>query len=192
MNFKICSKYFCGFLILIQFFLIHITVLYAFEDEYRLKAAYIGNFTLFIDWPQEALTQDDSFHIAVIHDTGIGNALKELADNLPLKQKKVVVTCFNEAQALQVFDPESLSRLPHFSIIYISSQAKNLIERIVLATQHSSVLIITESPGAILQGSHINLYKTDDQYLRFEIHEQNFSRSHLRISSRLLKLGRTL
>lgn len=175
---------------------IQVGYVHAAEDEYRLKAAYIGNFTLFIDWPELSSPNaqtDDSFHIAVIHDRGIGNALEELGANQLIKEKKVIVTHFNESEAMALFDSDSPNKKSlQFSIIYISSPAKNLLERVIASTKHLPILIITETSGGSIQGAHINLFQTQDQYLRFEINEASFHQSHLRISSRLLKLRKNL
>jgi hypothetical protein len=157
---------------------------FANANEFRLKAAYIRNFTLFVDWPSQQTTTNNyktTFNIGVISNNGIGDALIELAKQKLLKQKQTQVSLI-----------ENLNDLKQYNIIYITNSAKHLIPKIIELTKSIPVLLISETKNSAQKGVHINFFKTTDQYLRFEINTNSFTNSHLRVSSRLLKLAKII
>jgi hypothetical protein len=144
--------------------------------EYRVKAAYLFNFTKFIEWPNAAFAagRSFSFSICVAGRNPFGPALTativgETAAGLPLAAR--VVNAGGAAGCHVLFVPAGVAAAPYLR-----------------AVGKSPVLTVGESPGFLAQGGIIN-FVLDGGRVRFEINQAAAERAQLRISSRLLQLG---
>jgi hypothetical protein len=143
--------------------------------EYRVKAAYLFNFTKFVEWPDVTLQNASAFNICTAGINPFGKALSSIvadenAAMLPLASRVVSV---DEAASCHVlFVPRGVATAPYLR-----------------AVASSPVLTVGESPQFLAQGGAIN-FVTDGGRVRFEINQAAAERVRLRISSRLLQLGR--
>jgi hypothetical protein len=145
--------------------------------EYRVKAAYLFNFTKFVEWPSTAFVggRSFSFSICVAGRNPFGPALTatlvgETAAGLPLAAR--LVNAGGAAGCHVLFVPAGVSPAPYLR-----------------AVGKSPVLTVGESPDFLDQGGAIN-FILDGGRVRFEINQAAAARAQLRISSRLLQLGR--
>jgi hypothetical protein len=145
--------------------------------EYRVKAAYLFNFTKFIEWPNAAFVggRSFSFSICVAGRNPFGPALTatlvgETAAGLPLAAR--VVNAGGAAGCHVLFVPAGVPP-----------------ETYLRAVGKLPVLTVGESPDFLTQGGAIN-FILDGGRVRFEINQAAAERAQLRISSRLLQLGR--
>ena len=145
--------------------------------EYRVKAAYLFNFTKFIEWPNAAFVggRSFSFSICVAGRNPFGPALtatvaRETAAGLPLATR--VVNAGGAPGCHVLFVPAGVAAAPYLRSV------GNL-----------PVLTVGESPDFLAQGGIIN-FVLDAGRVRFEINQAAAERAQLRISSRLLQLGR--
>jgi hypothetical protein len=143
--------------------------------EYRVKAAYLFNFTKFIEWPETTLQNAGAFNICTAAINPFGAALTstvndETAAMLPLTARVVTTS---EAPSCQVlFVPRGIAAAPFLR-----------------AVSSSPVLTVGESPEFLAQGGAINFVREGGR-VRFMINQAAAERVRLRISSRLLQLGR--
>lgn len=142
--------------------------------EYRVKAAYLFNFTKFVEWPAAAFQNDKSFSICVAGRNPFGTALTttldgETAAGLPLASR--VVDSSEAASCHVLFVPRGVAAAPYLR-----------------DTATAPVLTVGESPDFVEQGGAIK-FVLDGGRVRFEINQQAAERAQLRISSRLLQLG---
>jgi hypothetical protein len=143
--------------------------------EYRVKAAYLFNFTKFVEWPAAALQNAAAFNICTAGINPFGTALAsfvadENAAMLPLASR--VVSAGQAASCHVLFVPRGVAATPYLR-----------------AVASSPVLTVGESPGFLAQGGAIN-FVIEDGRVRFGINQAAAERTGLRISSRLLQLGR--
>ena len=143
--------------------------------EYRVKAAYLFNFTKFVEWPDPTLQNATAFSICTAGINPFGAALSsivadEQAAMLPLASRVVGA---GDAAACQVlFVPRGVPAAPYLR-----------------AVAASPVLTVGESPEFLEQGGTIN-FVVEDGRVRFVINQAAAERVRLRVSSRLLQLGR--
>ena len=142
--------------------------------EYRVKAAYLFNFTKFIEWPDAALASGRSFSICVAGRNPFGPALTatlvgETAAGLPLAAR--VVNAPDSSACHVLFVPRGVAAAPYLR-----------------GVGRSPVLTVGESPDFLAQGGAIN-FVLDGGRVRFEINQGAAERAQLKISSRLLQLG---
>jgi YfiR/HmsC-like len=145
------------------------------ELEYRVKAAYLFNFTKFVDWPVTATDGGNSFAICIAGRNPFGAALSstlvgEKVAGLPLAARVVDPAGASSCQVL--FVPRSVAAAPYLR-----------------AVAGAPVLTVGETPEFLAQGGVINFVLADGR-VRFEISQMAAERAQLKVSSRLLQLGR--
>jgi hypothetical protein len=147
-------------------------------EEYQAKAAFIYNFTKFVEWEDNSLNKQPDFNIGVLGDSPIIKPLQELAGNKRINNKKINVIRYgslNEIRnCLVLFIPDSTSP----QVIKESTQSSNL----------KSTLIITERNGDLEYGAGINFLIVNNK-IRFEINVNSLNRNNIKASSQLLKLA---
>jgi hypothetical protein len=145
------------------------------ELEYRVKAAYLFNFTKFVEWPDTTLQNTTAFNICTAGINPFGTILsstvaEETAAMLPLAAR--VVTAGEAASCQVLFVPRGVPAAPYLR-----------------AVNASPVLTVGESVTFLEQGGAIS-FVIEDGRVRFKINQAAAERVRLRISSRLLQLGR--
>lgn len=147
--------------------------------ERRVKAAFLYQFVPYVEWPPSALGPPDSpIVIAVV---GSDETVAELADVIgarTTKDRRVVVRRWREAD---------LAGGPH--IVYVRRQEAARLPAIARAARASGTLVVSESEGALGQGSMINFQIVDGR-VRFDVALSPVETAGLRISSRLLAVAR--
>ena len=143
--------------------------------EYRVKAAYLFNFTKFIDWPVMPTGGRNSFSICLAGRNPFGTMLSatlvgETAAGLPMAARVVSAGQASSCQIL--FVPRGVAAAPYLRGIGAAP-----------------VLTVGESPDFLTQGGAIN-FVLDGGRVRFEINQAAAARAQLKVSSRLLQLGR--
>ncbi len=146
--------------------------------EYQIKAEFIERFTRFVEWPESASPSASPFVIGVIGRDPFGPYLDAIARERTIKGRPVRI------QRLK-----SVDDLASCQIVFIASSEKSRIDEIVTRARTRPVLTIGDSPGFPASGVMINLY-TSENKVRFEINEQELSRSGFQASAQLLKLAR--
>ena len=145
--------------------------------EYQVKAAFLYNFTKFVEWPKE--TQDKYRYLYILGDNPFGNEL----DNIHGKTvggKQLITEHIN-----------SLNGLKECSILFVSSSEEKYLQKIIETTASLSILTIGDTNGYAEQGIIINLY-TEQNKIRFEINTNAAKRSGLKLSSKILHLARII
>jgi hypothetical protein len=143
--------------------------------EYRVKAAYLFNFTKFVEWPEAAVQKTNAFTICAAGRNPFGPILSstvvgETAAGRPLVARVVDLADVPSCQVL--FVPRGVAPGGYLR-----------------AATASPVLTVGESPDFLTQGGAIN-FVLEGGRVRFEINQAAAERAGLRISSRLLQLGR--
>ena len=150
--------------------------------ESDLKAAFLYNFTKFIEWPAEAFAKEDApVAVGVYGDEEFTQNLRTLladtkAHNRPFVVKRL--TTAQEAKTCQIlFFRESETR--RMGAVYES------IKRL-------PILTVGESQGEFLdQGGMFSLI-VEDKQLRFEVNTAVAENAKLTISSKLLRLAKNI
>jgi uncharacterized protein DUF4154 len=150
----------------------------ALAVEYEVKAAFIHNFTKFIDWPSEAFEGNNSpFKIGIL---GTGPIDKPL---LNLNGKKA------QKRSLEVSRLQNLNDVSQYHIIFVNSSENGSIRPILGALKGTGILTIGDTPGFIEHCGIINFYLKSGK-IRFEVNIEASQRENLQISSKLLRLAR--
>src|SRR5215207_7736528 len=72
------------------------------DRSFQLKAAFLANFTQYVEWPKAAFSSDEApFVFGVIGDNPFGSALNELAAGETIHGRKVVVQYYKSAEEVR-------------------------------------------------------------------------------------------
>lgn len=145
--------------------------------EYDLKAAFLYNFTKFVEWPADAFHDDrSSLRLCVLGDDPFGDSLRAIA-------KEEVA-----GRRLMVLGVAGMSDPAGCQILFVSRSERRRLPRILAAVRDAPVLTVGDTAGFLEQGGIIN-FTLQGSRVRFEINHESAERVGLRISSKLLRLA---
>lgn len=145
--------------------------------EYAVKAAFLYNFTKFVEWPPSAFP-DGSFRVCVLGDDPFGKSLKDLTGE-EVAGHKLQVLVFREHERV---------RTEGCNVLFISRSERGRFPEILSAVQGSPVLTVADTRGFLDDGGVIN-FILEGSKVRFEINQQAAERAGIKISSKLMRLA---
>ena len=149
--------------------------------ERRVKAAFLFQFLPYIERPLPPRGPSDApFVIAVVGGEDIVAEFGAVIGGRTVAEKPVVVRRWRESD---------LNGGPH--IVYVRRSESARLPIIARAAQATATLVVTESDGALGQGSMINFQIVDGR-VRFDVALDAIEAAGLRISSRLLAVARNV
>lgn len=148
-------------------------------SEYDVKAAFLLNFTRFIEWPADAFPDAASpFTICVFGEDPFSGALDEVIGGETVNGRKVALQRIKRAP-----EPKSCQLL-FFG--RLEKDAPALLERV-----GPGVLTVGEQPGFLRAGGIIE-FVIEGHHVRFDINQHAAANAGLTISARLLNVARTV
>jgi hypothetical protein len=145
-------------------------------SEYQVKAAFILNFSSFIDWPDTA-SGNGAFIIGVLGRDPFESSIDSLRGKTA-KGRKVIIRRYDDPEEVRDVD-----------ILFISASEKRSLPHILKTLRNRPVLTVGDHPGFARSGVMINLVLLKKR-VGFEVNTQAAQRAGLRISSQLLKLAK--
>lgn len=155
--------------------------------EYQLKAAFVYNFALFTDWPMGILTAGGTLNICVNPDSPLRPALSGLNDR-QIKGRRVMVLQPVLSSGQRSNDAEML-RMCH--VLVLDSLDRERWARIKKGLGTASVLTVSDDGEIGHDGAIIALY-LDNNRVGFDVDVQAAKQAHLLLSSKLLRLARSV
>lgn len=141
--------------------------------EEEVKAAFLYHFATFVQWP-EPMPRERPFSVAVLGDDEVAAELEKF---LPGREM--------QGRPMQVRRLKSLDELADDAVLFIGAGENDRLSELISRVEDRSMLVVTEAPGALKDGSMINFQVIDDR-VRFEISLLAAQRAGLEMSSRLL------
>jgi hypothetical protein len=147
--------------------------------EYQVKAAFLLNFTKFIEWPPAAFRQPDSpVSICVLGGDPFGSALDQIVSGEVVNGRKVVTQ-----RIKNVPPPQTCQAL------FVSRLEKDAGK--ILPGLGSGVLTVGEGENFIRDGGMI-AFVIENRRVRFEINQAVAENSGLKLSSKLLSVAKVV
>ena len=147
--------------------------------EYRVKVAFLYNFSRFITWPEQASRDDGKFNLCILG----GDPFGELLDALGGKSV--------HNNSLEIKRLDNLDQSHVCQIIFVSQTGASHIENIMSTLKDLPVTgprARTVRDGFTAHGGIIQ-FKLVDNKVRFNININAANRAGLTISSKLLSLA---
>jgi hypothetical protein len=148
-------------------------------SEYDVKAAFLFNFTKFVDWPATAFPDPGSLKVCVLGEDPFGRSLQAVAGEAVASRKLTVVRS------------DAIPKPGGCQILFISRSERERLPQILAANKDAPVLTVGDTKGFVDQGVIIN-FILEDSKVRFEINTDAADRAGIRISSKLLQLARRI
>lgn len=147
-------------------------------SEYQVKAAYLYNFTRFVEWPSQApAVRSSSFAICVLGRDPFGQALDATVAGESVDGKSVV--------ARRISKPEEGLDC---RVLFVSASEDPHLRGDLTVLEKIGVLTVSDIPRFSERGGMIE-FVTDGDKVRFEVNLSNAKDSGLSLSSDLLKLA---
>lgn len=148
--------------------------------EYKVKAAYLYNFTRYVSGMDSSNgAGGGAFVIGVLGENPFGNALTKIAASKTAQGKPIRIQEF-----------ASFADYNSCDILFVSGQVSDeVMSAIVRQTDRQPVLVVAESPGFCELGRTINFQQRPDGRLGIEINIDAVGRRQLVVDAKLMKLA---
>ncbi len=147
----------------------------AIAQNYKVHTVFMYSFSRYVQWPPE-YSQGD-FEILVLGDSPIVDELKEMAKTRKAGDRTIKVTKIN-----------SSSDIRKCNMLFVPDSKSNQLGKVISTVGSQSILVISESDGAGLQGSDINFVIKDGK-LAFELNQAAVTKKELKVSIELSRLA---
>ena len=144
------------------------------QTEYRIKTAFLYNFSRFVVWPESAMRERSEFSLCTLGETLFEEQLDTLAGKT-VHNKAIVVK--RHSQPEQVLDCQ---------LVFIGEQ-QDLTETL-RTLQKQPVLTVSNIAGFTKKGGIIQFQLIENK-VRFRINADAASSAGLTVSSKLLSLA---
>ena len=149
--------------------------------ESQIKAAFIYNFTKFVEWPADRFANaEDPFVLGMFGDSLLQRELEAIVRDRKVNGRAIVVRQVVTAQEV---------RAVHVVFVVAAEDAR--FAAILSSVEDRAVLTIGESTSFLAHGGTIR-FLVEEGKLRFEINAAAAERAHLKVSSQLQKLATTV
>lgn len=148
--------------------------------EYQVKAAFLYNFTKFIDWPGQAPDYPKNpFVIEIIGKNPFGGALK------PLESLKI------RRQPVKIVYADKPERLKPCRLLFISRAAEDSLADILEKVNGTDTLTVSDIPGFAKKGGMIE-FIIEHGRIGFRVNLKVAQAAGLEINYQLLKVAKEI
>ena len=149
--------------------------------EDQLKAAFLYNFTKFVEWPETSFQNpDDPILLGVLGKSPLQSELEKVVENRKVGDRGLVVKSV-----------ATVDEAANVHVLIVGEQDDRRVREWLGALSDSSVLTVGESAEFERHGGIITFVQENDK-LRFNINAASAEKSGIKMSSQLLKLAKTV
>ena len=153
----------------------------ASDFEYAIKAAFLYNFAKFVEWPPETFPQASTpVSLCIFGDDPFDGSLDTVVQGETLNGRRLAVRRTRDLPAAR-----------ECQVLFVSASEKGRAFEALSALRGTSVLTVGEGKDFLDQGGVIRLFLEQNR-MRFDVNLDAAERNHLKISSKLLALARTV
>jgi hypothetical protein len=149
------------------------------NDENSIKAAFLYNFTKFVDWPESAFPGSGApFTMCVFANDGFRQELEAIMRGEQVRGRMVTVAV-----------PDAADDLKSCHVVYFGADEGDRAAKWLPAVRQVPILTVGEGRRFIDQGGQIAFTLEDDR-VRFDISKRAADAAGLNVSSKLLRVAR--
>jgi len=149
-------------------------------SERSVKAAFLYKFTEYVDWPATPAVQDEPFTIGVLGSGAFADELLRMTEDRSVNQRFIEVRRLTPNDAVDDLE-----------VLFVAADQRGRLSELLSPARGRPILTVTESEGALADGSIINFTVMGDR-VRFEISLDAAQASQLKLNSRLLAVAQTI
>lgn len=149
--------------------------------EYKVKAAYLYNFTKFINWPDDVFPVHEAhpFKICILGDNPFGHSL-DLISNKTAQGHNVKVEYL-----------ETINTQSECHVIFISKSREKEIQKIFEVLTSKNILTVSDINDFTTKGGGISLDIVNGK-VQFNVNLQATNKAGLKVSAKLLELAKSV
>jgi len=148
------------------------------ELEYQVKAAFLFNFSKFVEWPSDAfMSPGDPVTVCVMGDDPFGESLDSVVQGETVNGRR-----------LKVHRTRSTAELRACHMVFVPRSERRQSE-ILSSLRGTGILTVGDGDGFLSDGGIIR-FVLDQNRVRFEINLAAAEGNRLKLSSKLLRLAR--
>jgi len=145
--------------------------------ERSVKAAFLYKFAGYVEWPDGAPSDGLPLTIGVLGSADMADELARITSGRTVNNRPVRI------RQLAVGEP-----LAGLHVLFVGTGAGERLDASLSPARGLPILVVTDAPGALANGSIINFTFERDR-VRFEVSLPAAERSRLKLSSRLLAVA---
>ena len=145
--------------------------------EEQIKAAFLYNFTKFVDWPDTALPPSSSFVVCVFADDGFRKELEAILSHEQVRGRQITVA------------PPQVDDIRSCHLVYFARGESERHPKMLEAAKQAPVLTVGEGRRFLEQGGLIAFMLENDR-VRFAVSKRGADAAGLGVSSKLLRVAR--
>jgi hypothetical protein len=146
--------------------------------EYDVKAAFLFNFTKFVEWPPSAFADERApLKICVLGADPFGKSLRLLMEDEVAGRRLLLLRV------------DTLNNPGACHVLFVSRSERERLPQVFAAVRGAPVLTVGDTPGFLDHGGMIN-FILEGSKVRFDIDQEAAERAGIKISSKLLALAK--
>jgi uncharacterized protein DUF4154 len=150
-------------------------------SEYEVKAAFLFNFTKFVEWPDGSFEDSHSpIVIGIIGDDPFGESLIHIVAGQKVQGRNIIIIKFRRSDDLR-----------RCHVLFISASERQHVAQILASLPDTSVLTVSDVDGFAEAGGTMQFVMQENR-VRFVVNLDAASQSKLRVSAKLLALARVI
>jgi hypothetical protein len=149
-------------------------------NENDVKAAFLYNFTKFIEWPPPPAPAADPFRLCVLADAEFTRAVDSTIADESVDGRRLLRVA-----------PQSVDEVRGCAILYVGRGYLDRGERLLAAARDLPVLTVGEGSQFVEHGGAIG-FVLENNRVRFDVSSRAVQRSGLKVSSKLLRVARSV
>jgi YfiR/HmsC-like len=147
--------------------------------EYQLKAAFLFNFTRFINWPSQAFNSpDDPFVIGIAGNDPFGSYLDAIVEGEQVAGHHIVVVRYHDVKDI-----------PACQILFIDIKEPAKVKEILAMADRRNTLTVSDADNFTNWGGDVQFFKEENK-IKIEINIAAAKAAQLEISSKLLRVAK--
>jgi hypothetical protein len=149
--------------------------------EYEVKAAFLFNFSKFVDWPESSFADARApIVLGIVGDNPFGDDLRNIVNGQVVKGRSIRVSTFRFGDDLRACQ-----------IIFVGASERGHTLQILASLRGADVLTVSDIDGFAKVGG-VMQFVVEQGRVRFLVNLEAASQTKLRINSKLLALARVI
>jgi hypothetical protein len=152
----------------------------AADYELQVKAAFVYQFTRYVEWPTGALAPGAPFSVCVVAQSSVRRAIEHVLEGERF-----------EGRPIRLLTPSTPDAAKACHLLYIEAGSMAQGEPLLGAVERSPVLTISDASDFVDNGGHIQLFREGPR-VRFDLNRTTAGQRGLVLRSQLLRVARAI
>jgi hypothetical protein len=145
--------------------------------EYQLKAAFLFNFTRFVEWPAGSFSSGNSpMVIGILGTDPFGSYLDEAISGEKIDGHPLIIQRYDH-----------VDQIVTCQVLFINITESNKREQVLAKLKGKNILTVSDAPDFMPRGGMIRFYTSRDK-IKLQVNLETARLADLVISSKLLRL----